>query len=59
VVLGQAGYELIIVDNLSNSHESTLKVIQSLTGKKIKFYEVDIRNYEDLEKIFKKHAEEI
>lgn len=48
----QAWYDVIIVDNLSNSHMWVLDNIKKLVWKKIKFYENDIRNYNALEKIF-------
>jgi UDP-glucose 4-epimerase len=47
------------VDNLSNSHEGTLEILRKLCPTKIKFYEVDLRQYEELEKIIEKHSEEI
>jgi UDP-glucose 4-epimerase len=58
-VFADAGYDLIIVDNFSNSHESVLSVLKKLCPTKIKFYELDVRNYEDLDKVFEKHQEEI
>lgn len=58
-VFADAGYDLIIIDNLSNSHEDTLEVLKKLCPSKIKFYDADLRNYEDIEKIFEKHALEI
>jgi UDP-glucose 4-epimerase len=50
---------LIIIDNLSNAHESTLEVLKKLCPTKIYFYEADLRNEEELENIFEKHTEEI
>lgn len=58
-VFAEAGFDLIIVDSFSNSHETTLETLKKLCPTKIKFYELDLRNYEDLEKVFEKHAEEI
>jgi len=58
-VFAEAGFDLIIIDNFSNSHESTLETLKKLCPTKIKFYELDMRNYEELEKVFEKHAEEI
>ena len=52
-------YDVIIVDNLSNSRQSVLNSIKYITWKTPKFYEVDIRNYADLELVFDKHANEI
>jgi UDP-glucose 4-epimerase len=58
-VFAEAGFDLIIVDNLSNSHEATLEILKKLCPTKIKFYEADLRNEEVLEKIFEKHEQEI
>ena len=52
VELLNADYEVVVMDNLSNSSVKSLERVEELTGKKIKFYEADIRNREDLEKIF-------
>ena len=55
----EAWYDVIIIDNLSNSHESTLEGIKLITWKTPKFYELDLRNYWDLDSIFEKHANDI
>lgn len=52
-------YDVIIVDNLSNSHESALDGIKAITWKAPKFYELDLRNYSDLDAVFEKHANDI
>ena len=54
VELLQAGYEPIVVDNLCNSSKESLKRVEKITGKKVTFYEADIRDKEALEKIFSK-----
>ena len=46
------GYEVIVVDNLSNSKETSLKRIQEITGKELTFYKTDLLNRKDLEEIF-------
>lgn len=46
------GYEVVVLDNLSNSSEESLKRVQLLAGKPLKFYFGDIRNKSILEKIF-------
>lgn len=48
------GYEVVVVDNLYNSSEVSLKRVQKITGKSLKFYKGDILNREDLEPIFEK-----
>ena len=52
VELYKAGYEAIIVDNLSNSKKSVLKRIEQITQTEIKFYENDVRDVAALDKIF-------
>lgn len=44
------GYEVVIIDNLINTSS---EVLQDLNSSKLKFYELDIRDYESLKKIFK------
>jgi len=52
VELQNAGYEVVVIDNLSNSTEKCLERVQEITGKPVKFYRTDIRDREGLEKIF-------
>jgi len=52
VELLNTGYDVVVVDNLSNSKPESLKRIQEITGKSLKFYNVDILNKEKLEEVF-------
>lgn len=52
VELQNAGYDVVVIDNLSNSNEKVLGRIEAITGKKVPFYQVDIRDREGLEKVF-------
>ncbi len=52
VELLQSGYGVIVVDNLCNSNPESLKRVQELTGKSVKFYEGDVRDEALLKKIF-------
>lgn len=52
IELLQAGYDIVIVDNFCNSKPESLNRIKELTGKKPKFYEVDILDREGLNKVF-------
>ena len=52
VELLNKGYDVIIVDNLVNSKESTISAIEKITGKKPKFYNVDLLDKEKVNKIF-------
>ncbi|MCD6353429.1 MAG: UDP-glucose 4-epimerase GalE [Proteobacteria bacterium] len=52
VELLQAGHEVVVVDNLSNSKEESLKRVQELTGKKIRFHKIDLLDKESLNALF-------
>lgn len=47
-----SGYRVVVVDNLCNSSEESLRRVEELTGKSVTFYETDILDREGLEKIF-------
>ena len=47
------GYDVVVIDNLSNSSIEAIKRVEKLTGKSIKFYEKDILDKKALVKIFK------
>lgn len=51
VALLEAGKEVVIIDNLSNSKENVKEKIEKISGKKIKFYKGDVRDYALLTKI--------
>lgn len=53
VELIQAGYEVEIIDNLCNSKIGVLDRIAEITGVRPKFYQVDIRDFEGMMKIFR------
>ncbi len=52
VELQNAGYEPIILDNLANASKKVIGRIEAITGKKVPFYEADIRDRDALEKVF-------
>ena len=52
VELQGAGYDVVVVDNLSNSSRKSLERVEEITGKPVKFYEDDIRDRDALERIF-------
>ena len=56
VELLEAGYEVIVVDNLYNSNRKAIERIQQITHKEVKFYEEDILNKDALRKIFQENA---
>ena len=52
VELLDAGYDIVVVDNLCNSSMESVKRVEQITGKSVKFYETDIRDAEGLNRIF-------
>ena len=54
VELLEAGYEVVVVDNLYNASRKSMDRIEQITGKKPIFYEADILDREALNKIFEK-----
>ena len=54
VELLEAGYEVVVVDNLYNASRKSMDRIEQITGKKPIFYEADILDREVLNKIFEK-----
>lgn len=54
VELLNLGYEVVVVDNLCNSSEESLKRVEQITGKKPIFYQADLLDKEALEQIFAK-----
>lgn len=54
VELINAGYDVVVVDNLCNSKKEVLTRLKTITGKTIKFYEIDLRDKKALNKVFKK-----
>lgn len=52
IELIQAGYDVVVLDNLCNSSPESLKRVEKIVGKEIKFYEADIRDAKALADIF-------
>lgn len=52
VELLERGYEVVAIDNFSNSSPEVLNRIKMITGKEVIFYEGDVRNRDLLEKVF-------
>ena len=50
-LLGQ-GYDVTVMDNLINSSEKALRRVEEITGKKVRFYEADIRDRDAYDEIF-------
>ena len=54
VELLNAGYNVVVLDNLVNSSKESLERIKKITGKSVKFYEDDLLDMEALQNIFEK-----
>ena len=54
VELQNAGYDVVVLDNLCNAKKKVLDRIEAITGKKVPFYEADIRDRKALDEIFDK-----
>jgi UDP-glucose 4-epimerase len=52
VVLLEQGHEVVAIDNFSNSNIESIKNVEKITGKKIKFYEGDVVCQKTLHKVF-------
>ena len=52
VELLNSGREIVIIDNFSNSKPEVLDKIKTITGKDFKFYEMDYRDKEALDRVF-------
>lgn len=55
VELLEKGYGVVVIDNLVNSSEKSLERVEQITGKKVAFYQEDVRNRAALDRIFEKH----
>ena len=55
VELLNKGKELVIIDDFSNSNEKALEAIKKITGKDFKFYKMDYKDRENLEKVFEEN----
>ena len=53
VELINSGYDVVVVDNFSNSKPIVIDRLKEITGKEIKFYELDICDKEKLDEVFK------
>ena len=56
VELLERGYGVVVVDNLSNSSEESLRRVQKITGKEVAFYHADIRDRAVMGRIFSENT---
>jgi len=55
ILLIEAGYNVIVLDNFSNASKESIKRVEKIVGKDITLVEGDIRNRDDLHKVFNTH----
>lgn len=55
IELLNAGKEVVIIDNLCNSNAIVKEKIEEITGKSVKFYNIDLTDKESVEKVFKEN----
>lgn len=55
IELVQNGYDVVIVDNFSNSHPEVLKRIEAITNQNIPFYNINILDKDGLREVFEQH----
>ena len=56
VELLNAGYEVVVVDNLCNSSEKSLERVRQITGKDLTFYKADLLDRQAVNEIFEKES---
>lgn len=56
VALQNAGYDVVIVDNLCNSEAAVIEKVQSITGKRPGFFCFDLRERDQLRQVFQQHS---
>ncbi len=57
VELLEAGYDVVVVDNLYNASEKSLERVKEITDKEVTFYQADIRDKKALDQIFDKETD--
>jgi len=55
VELLENGYDIVVVDNLSNSHIEAINRVKELTGKEFPFYQFDLLDFDAIEQLFQKY----
>lgn len=54
----RAGHDVVVVDNLSNSHEESLRRVETLAGRNLMFHQVDLLDRERLDAVFEAESVE-
>ncbi len=55
IELIEAGYDVVIVDNLYNSKTEAVRRVEQIVGRKIKFYKADVCDKDAMRKVFKEN----
>ena len=55
IELIEAGYDVVVVDNLSNSKTEAIRRVEGIVGRRIKFYKADVCDKDAMRKIFSAH----
>ena len=56
VVLLENGYDVVVVDNLCNSSQESLRRVEKITGHPVAFYRSDLRDETAMNNIFRRHS---
>ena len=56
IELLNAGYEVVVMDNLYNASEEALRRVEKITGKHVTFYKADMLDREAVNEIFEKES---
>lgn len=56
VELLDAGFNVVVIDNLSNSKEESLRRVERITGQKVTFYQYDLIDKASVRSVFQRHA---
>lgn len=59
IELLETGYEVVVVDDLSNGYEENLDRVKAITGKNVTFYKIDIKNTEHLREILSQNIDTV
>jgi UDP-glucose 4-epimerase len=55
-VLVQAGHEVVLLDNLTNSRRDVVEGLRQITGRTLAFHEVDVRDRERVAEVLRAHG---
>ncbi|NNE27273.1 MAG: SDR family NAD(P)-dependent oxidoreductase, partial [Saprospiraceae bacterium] len=59
IELLDSGYELVIIDDLSNSHLFIKDTIEEVTGKQVHFHQFNLQDYDQCSTVFEQHKDAV